>query len=407
MNRLCRQPWHIPFPRDISSLRAGYEKQGIFSSSSAVQPWKHFLDIKSNEDGEGDTVRSFGGESHIAAQESVLLGISEFIKSHSIHAVVISATNYADTYFLSQFLHTNNSGVRIVSIGSSRLFLRGATAQSRGDMVVDDFPMLPLLAEWTAGQMQSAFTKRIFANDDAQGTYFAAIDLFAPPDVGGKAFRFYPEYSAPDWGKKAEPPIQRPPMFLTTLGSDAPWPMEMYDDQQRLEGKLVPCFGKPGTPPAQGGSWRVAMPFVLFDYRCGTVLNRGQRGAPPVITHFWVLLFVFIALSVVAYCICFRYANPLTHRLCASFQPIANRRYWLFTVILPAILAGCAFQVIAAPLNVPFEISHNIAIFHWVAIGCSVVASLAISLCAWGKARSSNNSVHYAGKKIAIIVPAW
>jgi hypothetical protein len=140
------------------------------------------------------------------------------------------ASIYADTYFLSQVLHTNNSGVRIVSIGSSRLFLRGATAQSRGDMVVDDFPMLPLLAEWTAGQMQSAFTKRIFANDDAQGTYFAAIDLFAPPDVGGKAFRFYPEYSAPDWGKKAEPPIQRPPMFLTTLGSDAPWPMEMYDE---------------------------------------------------------------------------------------------------------------------------------------------------------------------------------
>jgi len=136
--------WSLSFPRDISSLRAGYEAQGIFDSYSPAPPWKRVLNLKSEEQSEGDSVRSFGGAGTQAAKESVLFGISEFLREHRILAVIIEATNEEDRFFLTQFLHAHNSGVRVVVIGGTRVFMRNATAQFRGDMIVDDSHAAPI-----------------------------------------------------------------------------------------------------------------------------------------------------------------------------------------------------------------------------------------------------------------------
>jgi hypothetical protein len=403
--------WHISYPRDISSLRAGYEKQGIFDGSSSTPPWKHTLNLQSDAQSEGDTVPSFGSDATVANQESVLLGISEFLKEHRIHAVIISATNPEDSYFLSEFFHANNRGVRIVTVGMTRLFLRGATAQFRGDLVVDDFPMLPRLYDWTAGnpqlQQHWSYTQHIFSTGFAQGVYMAAVDLLAPPDFEGKQFRVYPEYASPDWGDKR--PLQIPPMYLTSLSSDAPWPMAMHQDPPISKGSLDSCPYKPSTyspANANSGSWRVDMPFLLFGHDCGHVFPFAPRGIHPGITSFWTLLLLFLWLVILAYCVCFFYADPLNRRLCASFQPIADGRYWAFTVTIPAILAGCAFQVLAAPMNIPAKISFSISLGWWAAIISSVVAPLLISLSAWIKASRANDSIHYMGKWIAVVLPA-
>src|ERR1035438_8689364 len=141
--------WRIAFPRDISALRAGYEKQGVFDNSAPAQLWKRFLNARTEEQGQGDKVRKFGGEATTLAQESVLFAISEFLKAHKIRAVIIRATSAEDRQFLTQFLHANNSGVRVAMLGATRAFMRGSTAQYRGDMLIGDMPMLPLLHDWT------------------------------------------------------------------------------------------------------------------------------------------------------------------------------------------------------------------------------------------------------------------
>jgi hypothetical protein len=291
--------WHIPFPRDISSLRAGYERQGIFDAGSSAEPWKRILSLQTEGGGEGDSVRSFGGASTIETQESILLGISDFLKSHNIRAAVISATNPEDTYFLSQFFHAHNSDVRIVTVGATRLFLRGATAQFRGDLVVDDFPMLPRLNDWTAGNPQSlaewSYIEHVYSTGYSKGTYMATIDLLARPDFENNVYRPYPEYSMPDWGSQRS--VQRPPMYLTSLGSETLWPVGMHDDPPLFEGDVSPCpedRAVPPSPQATADSWRVEMPFLLFRHSCGTIAPQAPRGTHPQVSHFWVILFLLL-----------------------------------------------------------------------------------------------------------------
>ena len=135
------QPWNLQFPCHISTLRSIYEKQGLFDKTTTPETGKRSLRLNSGEARSGDSISMFGTDEGVAAQESVLFGIPEVIRSHGIHAVFIVATSEEDSPFLTRFLHANNAGVRVVISGATRLFMRGSTAQFRGDMMVSGFPL--------------------------------------------------------------------------------------------------------------------------------------------------------------------------------------------------------------------------------------------------------------------------
>lgn len=378
--------WQILYPRDISTLRAGYEKQGIFDDSTPAQPWKHFLNIKSDDQAEGgDSVRSFGGASTQAAQESILFGISQFLKLRRIRAVVISATNSEDSYFLSQFLHANNGGVRIINIGGSRLFMRGSTAQFRGDLVVDNFPMLPQLPDWISGgpdpDHPAAYIERVFSNGFSQGLYMDAIDLLAPESSQDIRYPWYLGYSTPVFKRQSSAnPTQQPPMYITALGSDAAWPVDLGVFQSF---EAHSAATKNSTTKSSG--WNLEMPFALFRHVGGE-----QSAVPPEVTpptgRFWILLFIIVYALIVAYCFCFLYAKPVSRRFCASMEPEPGWRYWLFTVTIPGLIAGGAFQAMAGPLRPLSHVSANIVLWYWLAMGSSIAAPLAIASAALYKA---------------------
>ena len=106
--------------------------------------------------------------------------------------------------------------------------------------------MLPLIHDWTRGRKRADgdavdTAAHIFADDVAEGTYFAAIDLFAQPNL------WYPkEYSEPDWSASGSR-IQRPPMYVAALGSNSPWPV--------MEGM------EPRYLDVQVGKGQVTLPF--------------------------------------------------------------------------------------------------------------------------------------------------
>ena len=192
-------------------------------------------------------MRSFGGEDTTAAQEAILFGISEFLKKHSIRAVILVATNEDDRLFLAQFLHANNPGVRVVVFGSTRLFLRGSMAQFRGDLIVDNFPMFPMLHDWTGAKED--LRQHIFADDESEGTYFSALDLMAEPMCptntadcpGGVKIvpGWYSEYSRPRLQGDAVP-AQKPPIYVAAIGNDTAWPVaernpEPLSDQSKQD----------------------------------------------------------------------------------------------------------------------------------------------------------------------------
>lgn len=402
--RVCppRDPsptWQVPFPRDISSLRTSYEKQGIFQNGVSIQPWKRGLDLKNDDAGEGDTVPSFGKEGTVAQQESILLGISTFIKTHHIRAVIISATNVQDLYFLSQFLHVNNNGLRIVLVGSTRLFLRGNTAPFRGDLVVDSFPMLPRLPEWTTGALGTAGSvsaEHIFSTGFAEGIYFSTIDLLADRQT---SVRWLPEYSEPQFAARhdsqsggrsaaqtvsaATAPEFRPPMYLSAFGVNSVWPAGMDMHPSRV------AYPDASTASSHNNSdssaWQLEMPFVLYAHSNKHASRSSGTELPGC--NLWKTLCGILFLVGLGYSGCFLYARPVLRSFCASFEPVGNWRYWFFTVTLPALILGAAFFVLAWPLWPLSHVSTSIRHALWFAVTSSIVLPLLISLAALAKAK--------------------
>ena len=359
--------WSLSFPRDISSLRAGYEKQGILQNPSLNQPWQKVLELSSEDESEGDTVKSFGGSATIAAQESVLFGISEFLKTHGIRAVIISATNEEDRYFLSQFLHAHNSDVRIVVTGTSRMFMRGQTAQFRGDLVIDDFPFFSRLHSWTWGGRETP--AYVFANDVAQGTFFAAIDLLA--DEGADATEWHPEYSEPSWNG---PPSKRyPPMYVVALGGYRTWPVsELAETPFQRDDPT-----QSGPNSTQG--WKVRMPFALVE--------RSPQEKPGSVSTMrtplpWRLLFLSLVFCTALYCVAFWCANSAKSTLFASFEPSRAWRFWLFRVAIPAAVFGSAFRLLSWTNEMPAFPNSNVLDWGSAAEAMTMVAPFAIAISA-------------------------
>jgi hypothetical protein len=362
--------WKLAFPRDISSLRAGYEQEGLFDPSSSKQPWKRFLSLKSNSENEGDSIRSFGGAATVETQEAVLFGISEFLRSHAIRGAIISATNEDDRLFLTQFLHANNPDVRVVVIGNTRVFMRGSTAQFRGDLMVDSFPMLPRLHDWTTfGGDQAA---HIFADDVAQGIYFAAVDMFGKArdsvSTPGFDYKWYAEYSEPKWSAPDILPVQWPPMYVVALGSNSTWPVaEERGDQ------FVQDLSDPFT---------LTMPFTLLGHsRPKGNLNQYRARAPSLhVARLWKILLLLLAVLTATYCAATWYANPITNDHFASLQPSPGWEYWILKQLIPAVVAGCAFAVMAWAVAIPFTASKD-AICWWLV--AKVAALSAPLLIVW------------------------
>jgi hypothetical protein len=391
--------WQIFFPRDISSLRSDYEKQGIFDLYSVQEPWRRSLALKSEGASEGDTVRSFGGPDTDAAEESIMIAISEFIKAHHIRAVLVSATNEEDRYFITQFIHSRNGGVRVAIMGASRLFMRGSTAQFRGDLLIDSFPMLPSLIDWTAksecevGPLNT--TARLFPDQSSEGTYFAALDLMMQPECPHSApdtYPWMPEYSAPDWTKNnTAPAALRPPIYVAALGSNSAWPLAENDTE--TPSSAGDATGTNPMDPADCADckWQVHMPFTLFGY--GSAHGRGNPPHDPrpssvlhVYSAWSALLLVLVAITA-GYCYCFWFADPARHSLCASFAPIPDWRYWLCKVIVPGAVFASAFQVMA--LGADLSIAASPGTFRWW-LGAellTVVAPFAIAVCALWSAK--------------------
>lgn len=378
--------WSLRFPRDISSLRAGYEDQGIFDSTIKSQPWNRSLTLKSGEQRDGDTIRSFGSATTIASQEAILFGISEFLKFHGVRAVIVSATNVEDLVFLTQFLHAHNAGVRIVLIGGTRLMMRGAMSQFRGDLFVDNYPMLPKLHDWTSlGPNRAA---EVFADDVAEGTYFAAIDLLGDPSecksdkisqtVSNEAVPNYSlprfcdmlerpqEYSEPTWdaGKTL---LRMPPIYVAAMGSQATWPIAENPRQQKFD--------------TGESNWRVTMPFELFPqlpHPAGdSVLSENIEVALS-----WKIFFLIVATGVILYCSAFWLANPVQRSSFASMMPTKLGSFWLFKVILPASSAALAFRVLGWAVEMPYLASPSGFGCWWLSGIATVLAPLSIALSA-------------------------
>jgi hypothetical protein len=176
------------YPRDISTLRAAYQSQSIFSSGSSTkqdqdaQRKNLSTDLADPAGKEHDTVRTYAGNQIPLSQEAELLGIVEALRSHRAQYVVLRSSNTLDPLFLANFLGRDYPEARVVILNSDLLFQRGQDAlELSGVMTLSTYPLFPWEREWTARPPSYAHSHRVFPESSTGGTYIASRLLLQSP----------------------------------------------------------------------------------------------------------------------------------------------------------------------------------------------------------------------------------
>ncbi len=268
-------PLCVYYPRDISALRAAYQKESIFGTSTTAGPTETTRRALSNdladpEHDQHDTVRNYSGNQTPLSQEAVLQQIVSVLQAHKSQYVVLRSSNPLDQLFLSHFLRMAYPQARVVIEGSDLLFRRESGAATlSGIMTLTSYPLLPWGNHWiradepspppsakNAAMQPQWHIHRVFAQEGAEGAYMAARfllhakstnqiadeqagegcyankDHFLPPNCDGLALNDYaPPFWAMPTSSGGSQDALRPATWLSVLGKDGYWPVAALNDE--------------------------------------------------------------------------------------------------------------------------------------------------------------------------------
>ena len=193
----CRPALNLYYPRDISALRAAYQTQSIFSSSSAQlsaeSQRKNLPSDLADPAGEAhDTIRSYGGNQTPLSQEADLMGIVNVLREHHSQYLLLRSSNTLDPLFMAKFFRAAYPAGRVVILGSDLLFQRErGSGGISGIMLLNTYPLFAWEQNWTnwprvrAGDEYSRneHSHRVINEDLVEGTYVAARFLLRDQPV--------------------------------------------------------------------------------------------------------------------------------------------------------------------------------------------------------------------------------
>lgn len=267
---------HLYFPREISQLRAAYQRDlqtqaSADASKQASRPSLPLnLDLSGNDD---DSVSPYARYQTPLSQESVLLNIVSNLKKHKTKYIVVRASDSLDTLFLCEFFRTAYPEGRLVTIGADLLFQRALdNSRLRGVLAITTYPLLPGIGDMLEQPLRKGIDPshidQVFPDNYSVGVFNALLSLLSTPPRKA-APTSLPNYAEYGWPKLVTPEKSelewRPSLWLTTLGRDGFWPVALLDHNSSSEA------GSLDGPPTNLSS-------------AGTVKPGGQPGPvnPPV-----------------------------------------------------------------------------------------------------------------------------
>jgi len=253
------RPVRLFYPRDISAVRAAYQKQSLFAAPSggANEHSTHTVledDVdKDNRSGEAsDTIQGFSGDVTPLAQEAQLYGIVSYLRTHHTRYIVLRCSNPLDYLFLTRFFHRAYPQARIVTMGADLLFRREVdSTEFRGTMALSDYPLLPRAQHWSmlsqATEPPHEHSHRIF-DSYVEGMYVAGRYLIGDdrPEISKVEERSglprpirlplreaTPDYADPFWlhDQSGPPREAHPPTWLSVVGRDGYWPIAVLNER--------------------------------------------------------------------------------------------------------------------------------------------------------------------------------
>src|SRR5208337_3554267 len=240
------------FPREISQLRAAYQKD-VASSGAENNGPRDILPFYAEAPGsDDDTVAPFSAKQVPLSQEAVLLSIVSELKKHNVQYTIIRASDPLDALFLVRYLRGAYPQGRVVTLGADLLFRREAEdPRLHGLLSLATYSMAPSASHGFASYEEN-HVERIFPSSFDAGTYNAlrslvtswVADVPASCDVRHRLCR-HPylgdvSQSCPkeserldlyQYGPRCETNdskcrgYQAPPVRLLALGRDDYWPV--------------------------------------------------------------------------------------------------------------------------------------------------------------------------------------
>ncbi len=291
------------YPREISQLRNAYEKNSIFSRSSAQQSTSSAnqsdltLSLEDRHK-EEDSVPSFSDTQNPISEESVLFTITRAMKSQGVRVAVINGTDTLDVIFVARFLSRNLPDVRVVLLNADILFLRPPDVTNfRGMLMANTYSLIPDNLMWSGRFLHVPAEKadpdqpehrspygtylpgRVFPSHEASGLYNAIRLLemapleeknhdLIPQRYGHPDYLWLPEYTDPFRGGN------HPPLWLSVIGRGDFWPVALLDH-----------YPRPG-PDNKQMQWRSSLPHISAG---DTHEVKAEGSIPPGMFNEWTL----------------------------------------------------------------------------------------------------------------------
>lgn len=296
-----RQPSHFYFPRDISQLRAAYQRQilgGEVADTTKRPPRQSLslnLDVTGSDD---DSVPTFARLQSPISQQGVLKGIVSDLKRHHALFVIIRASNPLDTVFLCQYLRETYPQGQLFTLNADLLFQQDPdSTKLLGTFSVGSYPMIPGIEDYVSSA-RTRHVDQIFPDALANGTYNAMSLLLsnskAPAlfesDASPLPQGEYSSYRAPRVSDLQIPLAHpgRPALWLTAVGRGGFWPVSVLDESPVLLGgkavgsSLAPAPQPDILPPHLhfGIAWKILWWFsLLFSLTYSYFMLRRDRPA--------------------------------------------------------------------------------------------------------------------------------
>ena len=420
---ICSEATNIYYPRDISTLRAAYQSQSMFSTATAQQNQDSTqrkslpTDLADPGGEQHDTVRTYAGNQTPLSQEAQLLGIVEALRAHHAQYVVLRSSNTLDPLFLANFLRRDYPEARVVIDNSDLLFQRGQDAMAlSGVMTLSTYPLFSWARDWTALPRYDVHSHRVFPENSTEGTYIASRLLlqslarasgetpplnckfsdeglsgkdkvFVPPlwcrAISKQAFAPLPDYSPPYWteSQPCDPDSPgwrcRPPVWLSVITRNGTWPLAVLNDH---------------TLPAHPGDQDWAENAAI-DMQPQGLIDAAHRWPP--IPRSMKVLFVALCGFAVFHALCCRFASFTAKPAFRAHFATAGRRHTGLVLISSYLIAqmalltgwGCGlFSAVPSPPTNTVAV-WNVVVLVCVVAGIGMVANIIVTRRLNGYAR--------------------
>ena len=413
---ICPGATNIYYPRDISTLRAAYQTQSMFSGSGQLnqdnaQRKSLPTDLADPSGEQHDTVRRYAGNQTPLSQEAQLLGIVDVLRAHRAEYVILISSSTLDPLFLANFLRKDYPEARIIALNSDLLFQRGQDAMAlSGVMTLSTYPLFSWAREWTAIPPHDVHSHRVFPENSTEGTYiasrfllqtlarangqkpnlscnFADREVFVPSvhcEVKVLRMNTLPAtreaVSTVDYAPYAPLPDYAPPFWAdanTSVPNSPDW------------------ISRPGTwlsVITQHGTWPLAM---LNEH----TLDAGARGVihppdelpghsnwPAIPRSTKVLLVALCCLAVFHLLCCWLASFTAKPAFRAHFATADPQHTWLvligsYLIVLMALFTGwgCGVFSLSPSPTVSKWLVRTVVLFVWVVTGTALVVNIVVT----------------------------